>query len=220
MPRFLAEVLTWSSHSWMRPLIEAASVSGQPFTAYLFERPAKEWTFWDYRIAKAQALLSNYEVDGWPQHFEDDENIQWTARSRISKSRAVVEKAQAADEKARTDSKGKVKPAYGKSFYPVPVRIDPTKRLSFQDWLFKPAERSDAVLPSGDERLEVPVTIGDEVDPFRDPIDEIEPEEVAETPPPQPAARPVQQRGAPDFEMMEQFRRDRASKARSKDAER
>lgn len=157
MPRFLAEVLTWSDHSWLRPLIRAAIQAGQPPVAFIIEEPRSEWNVWDYRIAKAETILASYEIEGIPQHIEEDPNMDVQVRKHVSRAQAAVERAQAEDERRRTNKKsGEVRPAYGQRFYPVMKPRDPAKRQSLMEWLSKSRDTSEkAAMTGSDARIGV-----------------------------------------------------------------
>lgn len=111
--------MTRDDHGWLVPRVRAAVASGLPPTAVILEDPThKEWDNWDLRLVTAIQIYDGLMVGNVPIHWDRSDRVAFDVKSYISKSRAAVERREAADEKAKR------KAVPGKSYYPVPRTID------------------------------------------------------------------------------------------------
>ena len=84
---------------------------------------------WDYRLVKAHFLLEDWYRDGIPVWWDESERVTFDAVSRISKSRAAVERAQEA-----ASGKGK-KPVPGRYFIAEPRLMEGEDWPTRDEWL-------------------------------------------------------------------------------------
>jgi len=91
----------------MRPTIQAAIESGRPPLELLMDEPNRERTRLDGILIKAYYLQQAYEVDGYPIWVEDSPSVTFEAKSRVIRSLAAVETAQAAESKKKNPRPGR-----------------------------------------------------------------------------------------------------------------
>jgi hypothetical protein len=134
MPRFLTEVLTWRNHEWMVPVIRTAISFGKPPLQLLLEDPSHvDLTRWDLKLINAFSMLETYSVDGQPIWYEEDETVEFVPVKKKYRAAYALEKAQDRDQKARTDAKGNVRPAFGERWHVEPKFLG--ERPTFEGWL-------------------------------------------------------------------------------------
>ena len=78
------------------PVIEAAIQSGLPPLALIADDPSRtgKYSKWDLKLIKAYYINKAFEVDGRPVWVEESPDIVWTAKSKVMRSAAAVEKEQ------------------------------------------------------------------------------------------------------------------------------
>lgn len=90
---------------------------------------------WDYRLLKAQYIIDEWYRDGIPIWWDESERVTFTAESRVSKSRAAVERAQ---EKA-----GKSKSVvHGRYFIAKPQVMDGGEMPTRDEWFEEQQNKS------------------------------------------------------------------------------
>ena len=122
-------------------MIEAAIAVGKPPTAMIYSDPTHvDWTVWDYRLVKAHFMLKNWYREGVPIWWDESDRVTFDAKSRVSKSRAAIERAQ---EKA-----GKAKnPTPGRYFVAEARVMDDGDFPTREEWLLEQKIKSGAVMP-------------------------------------------------------------------------
>jgi hypothetical protein len=124
--------------------LNVASQIGHPPTAVIFSDPShKEWTLWDYHLAKAYQICLDWYRDGIPVWWDESERVAFEAKPRISKSRAAIERAQ------ELASSGNKKPIHGRYYIAEPVLIDGDEMPTRADWLEELKNRESNSKPTG-----------------------------------------------------------------------
>lgn len=95
--------------------------------ALLLNDPKREYSRWDMKLIKAYYFEQSYQIDGFPVWIEESPNVSFVARSKIIRSQAVVEAAQAAENKKKN-------PTNGKRFYAEPVVTNGSAWPRRRDW--------------------------------------------------------------------------------------
>jgi hypothetical protein len=117
-------------------LLKAAVHVGQPPTAVLFNDPKhKKWTAWDYKLLKAHFVLQDWYRDGIPIWVDESDRVTFDAKSRVSKSRAAIERAQEASAK-------KKKATPGLYFIAEPHVMDGGDMPTRDEWLLEQQRKS------------------------------------------------------------------------------
>lgn len=97
--------------------------------------PKREYSRWDMKLIKAYYFEQSYQVDGFPIWVEDSPNVQFVAKSKIIRSQAVVEKAQAGEGKKKN-------PTHGKRFYAEPVVTNGKRWPRRKDWQERQSQKA------------------------------------------------------------------------------
>ena len=92
---------------------------------------------WDYRLIKAHYILEDWYRDGVPIWWDESDRVTFDAKSRISKSRAAIERAQEADGKKKTK-------AHGRYFIAEPRVMDGGEMPTRDEWLKEQEEKRGA----------------------------------------------------------------------------
>ena len=79
------------------------------------------------KLIKAYYFEESYQVDGFPIWVEESPNVSFVARSRVIRSQAVIEAAQAAENKKKNTT-------HGKRFYAEPVVTTGGRWPRRKDW--------------------------------------------------------------------------------------
>lgn len=95
--------------------------------ALLLNDPKREYSRWDMKLIKAYYFEESYQVDGFPVWVEESPNVSFVARSKVIRSQAVVEAAQAAENKKKNTT-------HGKRFYAEPVIATGGRWPRRKDW--------------------------------------------------------------------------------------
>jgi hypothetical protein len=118
-------------------LLKAAVASGQPPTAVIFSDPSHtKWTMWDYRLLKAHFLIEDWYRDGIPIWWDESDRVAFTAKGRISKSRAAIERAQEAS------TKGNKKAVPGRYFIAEPQVTDGGTLPTRDEWIQEQSQKT------------------------------------------------------------------------------
>lgn len=125
----------------MKPRIRAAVKAGKPPLMFILEDPSHtEWTRWDIRLAKAFEIHEDLLVGGIPVYIDRSERVEFDLKSYISKSRAVLDRA---EDKARNSKKKN----YGKMWYVVPRTTDGGPLPTLEEFL--ESRKNDAMDEDG-----------------------------------------------------------------------
>lgn len=123
-------------------MLKAAVASAQPPMAVLFNDPShKEWTEWDYKLFKAHFLKEDWYRDGIPIWWDESERVTFTAKPRLSKSRAAIERAQ------ESSTKGNKKAVPGRYFIAEPTVTDGGELPTRDEWLEEQANKNKVSAP-------------------------------------------------------------------------
>lgn len=96
--------------------------------AVIFNDPShKEWDEWDYKLFKAHYILQDWYRDGIPVWWDESERVTFTAETRISKSRAAIERSQ-------NSASGK-KEVPGRYYVAKPVVMDGGEFPTKDEWI-------------------------------------------------------------------------------------
>lgn len=133
----MTEALTWDSHSWLVPLVKSALSMGMPPLAVLAEDPKrKKYTRWDIRLVRAYHDREHWDVNGYPIWVEESKDVEFKAKKKVIRSKAVVEAAEKAYQKSLHPEKGPAKPGTpGLTFYPTMKVKEGKSYPRFEDWV-------------------------------------------------------------------------------------
>lgn len=95
--------------------------------ALLLNEPKREYSRWDMKLIKAYYFEQSYQVDGFPIWVEESPNVSFVAKSKIIRSQAVIEAAQAVEGKKKHKT-------HGKRFYAEPVVTSGGRWPRRKDW--------------------------------------------------------------------------------------
>tara|TARA_R110000822_G_scaffold92458_1_gene213282 strand:+ start:3498 stop:3905 length:408 start_codon:yes stop_codon:yes gene_type:complete len=131
-------------------MIEAAVAVGKPPTAMIFSDPTHvEWTVWDYRLVKAHFMLKNWYRDGVPIWWDESDRVTFDAKSRVSKSRAAIDRAQTKAGKSKN-------PTPGQYFIAEPRVMDGGEMPTRDEWVLEQKKKSPTVSPvASDDKVRV-----------------------------------------------------------------
>lgn len=119
----------------MVPRVRAAINAGLPPLAVLFDEPKREWTRWDTILIKAYEIYTDMtNGTGIPVYWDRSDRVQFELGTYVSKSRAVLDRA---EEKAR-ESKSK---NHGKVFYAIPHTVDGGPLPTLEEFLAEQSEK-------------------------------------------------------------------------------
>lgn len=118
----------------MVPRIRAAVSISKPPLGVMFDDPAHEWNVWDYRLVKALQIYDSMMQGNIPIYWDRSDRVRFEVGSYVSKSRAVLDRA---EERAR---EGKNK-NYGKVLYAIPHTIDDGPLPTLEEWLREQEEK-------------------------------------------------------------------------------
>jgi hypothetical protein len=89
---------------------------------------------WDYRLLKAHYILQEWYRDGIPIWWDESERVNFEVVSRVSKSRAAIERAQDKAGKAKT-------PVHGRYFVAEPHVLGGGEFPTREEWLEEQAKK-------------------------------------------------------------------------------
>ncbi len=123
-------------------MLRAAVQSGQPPQAVIFNDPShKKWDEWDYKLFKAHFIKEDWYRDGIPIWWDESERVAFTAKPRVSKSRAAIERAQ------ESSTKNNKKPVPGRYFIAEPAVVDGGDFPTRDEWLEEQAAKTKSSAP-------------------------------------------------------------------------
>jgi len=113
--------------------------------ALLMNEPKREYSHWDMKLIKAYYFEQSYQIDGFPIWVEESPNVSFVARSKVIRSQAVIEAAQANENKKKN-------PTHGKRFYAEPVVTAGGLWPRRKDWQERERNRAEANLNEMQQR--------------------------------------------------------------------
>ncbi len=129
----MSQVLFWDDHSWVVSRIRTALSVSKPPTAFILEDPTHtEWDDWDIKLANALTLYDNLLRGSVPIYWDESDRVRFDVGTGVSKSKAAVDRREAADEKKNKDGKN---PNYGVYYYPIPKTIDGGDLPTMEEWM-------------------------------------------------------------------------------------
>lgn len=113
--------------------------------ALLLNEPKRDYSRWDMKLIKAYYFEQSYQIDGFPIWVEESPNVSFVARSKIIRSQAVIEAAQAAESKKKNAT-------HGKRFYAEPIVTNGGRWPRRKDWQERERSKADAALSEREQR--------------------------------------------------------------------
>ena len=102
---------------------------------FIFNDPThQEWTRFDIILANAMRLRDDMLVGGVPIYLDRSDRVAFEVGSYISKSKAVLDRAEEKARKSKT-------PTYGKVLYPIPRTIDGGPLPTMEEYLEQEARK-------------------------------------------------------------------------------
>lgn len=94
----------------------------------IFSDPAHTaYDFWDLRLLQAYYFAQDFTRDGMPVWWDESVDVNFEVKRKVSRSRAAVERAQAADSKRKAKGEG----VY---YVPVPKGLGGKPMPTFEEW--------------------------------------------------------------------------------------
>lgn len=119
----------------MVPRVRAAVKINKPPLAVIFEEPEREWTRWDFRLVKALEIYEDMKTGtGMPMYWDRSDRVRFETESFVSKSKAVLDRAEERASQSKTKN-------YGKVFYAVPKTMDGGPLPTLEEFLVEQAEK-------------------------------------------------------------------------------
>lgn len=119
------------------PRIRAAIKINKPPIGVMFGDPDAKWTKWDLRLVMALEIHDNMMQGGIPLYWDRSDRVRFEVESYVSKSKAVLDRAEAKAAEGKTKN-------YGKIFYVKPHTVDGGPLPTLEEFLEEQASKQRA----------------------------------------------------------------------------